>query len=112
MIHIIRKMTVLCTSIVSQDVSIDAWPNEKTILWDQISGVNRTGATTTIEIGLKRGDEFYGFRAANAAAANQSVETYMGVHAPGDFRPTARFLVAAVGDMLELNCAGHIIDEA
>lgn len=108
---IIRKMQALCTSDVTQDVSIDTWPADVHIHWEQISGINRGGATTTIEVGLKRGSEFYSFRAGNAGDADRSVRLLGDLNAPGDFRPTARFLVAAVGDMLELTCAGYISEE-
>jgi len=108
---IVRKMQALCTSIVTQDVSIDAWPADVCVHWEQISGVNRTGATTTIEVGLKRVGEFYSFRSGAAVAADRSVRLLGDLHAPGDFRPTARFLVAAVGDMLELTCSGMLCEE-
>ena len=107
---IVRKVTVICTTAVSQDVSVDRWPADKLIRWTQITGVGRSGPATTIEVGLKRSREFYCFRGAVPAAANCSVDMPGLVTASGEFRPTARFKGATVGDTLELNCAGVIED--
>jgi len=107
---IVRKVTAICTNVVSQDVSVDRWPAEQVIRWTQISGVIRSAATATIEVGVKRSREFYCFRAAGVDAADRTVRMHGVVQVPGEFRPTARFKGAALGDELELNCAGVIED--
>jgi len=109
---IIRREVHVCTDVVLQDVSVDRWPAHVRIRWEQISGVNRTSATTTIEVGVKRDAEIYGFRSGPAVALNRSVRMHGELFLSGEYRPTARFRGATLGDMLELNCAGVIIDEA
>jgi len=107
---IVRKVTAICTSAALQDVSVDRWPADKCICWTQISGVSRSGPATTIEVGLKRSREFYCFRGAVPAVSNCSVDMPGLVTASGEFRPTARFRGATLGETLELNCAGVIED--
>lgn len=110
--HIIRRVVNVCTNDVAQDVSLDKWPANTKIRWEQISGVNRSSATTTIEVGVKRDAEFYCFRTAGAAVADRSSRMHGELYLTGDYRPTARFRGAVLGDLLELNCAGVIIEDA
>ena len=105
---IVRRVMNLCTSIVSQDVSLDVAAFPGVYTWHEITGVNRTNATTTIEIGLKRGREFYAYRCANAVAADRSVRLQTHIVAPEGFVPCARFKVAVAGDELELIVNGHL----
>jgi len=104
---IIDRVQAICTSIVSQDVVLDKLTENESYTWHEITGINRTGATTTIEVGLKHGSEFFGYRAGAANAADRSVRLFALVVAPGYFVPCARFKVAALGDLLELVVNGH-----
>ncbi len=104
---IVARVQVICTSIVSQDVVLDKLALIGPYTWHEISGINRTAGTTTIEVGLKHGGEFFAYRCAAAAAADRSVRLFSFVVAPGDFVPCARFKVAALGDLLELVVNGH-----
>jgi len=107
---IIRREVSVCTNDVVQDVSVDRWPADARIRWEQISGVNRTSATTTIEVGVKRDVELYGFRSGGAAAVDRAVRMHGELFLSGDYRPTARFRGATLGDILELTCAGVLLD--
>jgi len=109
-VPIVRRVMNLCTSIVSQDVALDVANPNGDYTWWQISGINRTGVTTTIEVGLKRGNEFYCFRAGAAAAVDRSIRVFGEACAPPGFVPCARFKVAAVGDELELVVSGCVGD--
>ena len=104
---IVERVQNICTSIVSQDVVLDKLAAVGPYTWHEISGINRTGGTTTIEVGLKYGSEFFCYRAGAAAQADRSVRLFSFVVAPGDFVPCARFKVAALGDLLELVVNGH-----
>jgi len=104
---IIERVQAICTSIVSQDVVMDKLTQDQSYTWHEITGINRSGATTTIEVGLKHGSEFFAYRAGPAVAADRSVRLFALVVAPGYFVPCARFKVAALGDLLELVINGH-----
>lgn len=104
---VVDRVQVICTSIVSQDVVMNPPTPGETYTWHEITGINRSGATTTIEVGLKYGGEFFAYRCATAAAADRSVRLFSFVVAPGNFVPCARFKVAALGDLLELVVNGH-----
>ena len=67
---IVDRVQVICTSIVSQDVVLDKLTENEAYTWHEITGINRSGATTTIEVGLKYGGEFFAYRCATAAAKN------------------------------------------
>lgn len=108
---IIRRLTVLCNTIVSQDVIIDAWPSQRLVLWQHIVAGNLTTAGTRIEILLRRGSREYLLHRAVAPNANTSVEVSGLFLAPGDFRVVGRFLGAAVGDTLELYAYGVVVPE-
>jgi len=101
-------MTVVCTNATVQDVSIDVWDRGANVRWRQVCGIDRDNAPTTLEVGLKRGREYYPFRAATPAAAARSVRLLGQVLAPGNFVPTARFYGATLGDTLELHVAGEV----
>jgi len=107
-IPIIRSMTVVCTNNTVQDVSIDVWDRGANVRWRQVCGIDRDNAPTTIEVGVKRGREFYTFRAATPAAAARSVRLLGEFVCSGDFVPTARFYAATLGDTLELYVAGEV----
>ncbi len=104
---ILDRVMAICTSIVSQDVELNKLTPGKVYTWHEITGVNRTGATTTIEVGLKHGGQFYAFRCGAAAAADRSVRAFSLAVGLGEFVPCARFKVAALGDHLELIVNGH-----
>jgi len=107
---IMRNATMLCTNVIMDELSLDRWGDAQKVRWKMISGTNETGITTTIQLGWKRGREWYPFEGANAAAAQRSIWMFADVCLPGDFIPTARFYVAAVGDMLVLTAAGELIE--
>ncbi|TEU17690.1 MAG: hypothetical protein E3J25_01790 [Anaerolineales bacterium] len=104
---IIDRVQAICTSIVSQDVVLNPPTPGECYTWHEITGINRTAGTTTIEVGLKHGTEFFAYRCAAAAALDRSVRLQTSILAPGEFVPCARFKVAALGDLLELVVNGH-----
>jgi len=108
---VIRKATMLATNIVMVELSLDQWGDAQIVRWKQLSAFNDTGATTTIVVGWKRGRQFYPFRGGPGVAANRSIRLFGDVCLPGDFIPTARFYVAAVGDVLVLTAAGEILED-
>lgn len=108
---IVRRLTNVCTTIVSQDVSIDAWPSQRLVCWQHIVAANLTTAGTRIEILLKRGSRDYLLHRAVAPNVNTSVEIGGLFVVPGDFRVVGRFLGAAVGDTLELYAYGVVVPE-
>jgi len=105
------KKTMLCTSIVMNEIQLDRFGEGQRIRWKMLSGTNDTGATTTIEVGWKRGREWYPFRGGAAAAANRCIRLFGDVCLPSEFIPAARFYVAAVGDVLVLTAAGEVEPE-
>ncbi len=104
---IIDRVQVICTNNVSQDVVLNKLVPGETYTWHEITGINRTAGTTTIEVGVKHGGEFFAYRCATAAALDRSVRLQTSIMAPGEFVPCARFKVAALGDLLELVVNGH-----
>ncbi len=104
---IVERVQVTCTSIVSQDVVLNKLVPGETYTWHEITGINRTAGTTTIEVGLKHGGEFFAYRCAAAAAVDRSVRLQTHIIGPGTFVPCARFKVAGLGDLLELVVNGH-----
>lgn len=108
MITIVRSMSTVCSNTTSQDVVLDTRDPREQIRWTQIMGLDRTNAPTTLEVGLKRGSEFYPFNAETPGAAARCIKIDGTVTAPGDFVPCARFLGATSADKLELYAAGYV----
>lgn len=104
---IIDRVQVICTNNVSQDVVLNKLVPGETYTWHEITGINRTAGTTTIEIGLKHGTEFFAYRCATAAVLDRSVRLQTHIIAPGEFVPCARFKVAGLLSLLELVVNGH-----
>ena len=108
---VIRSMTALCTNATVQDVSIDEWNNNVNMIWREVTGIDRSNAPTLLEVGVKRGGNFYPFRSNTPGAAGRSVRLHGQFTAPGQFCPTARFWGATLGDTLELYVAGEVAVE-
>lgn len=105
---IIDRVQVICATGVIDDVVLDKLVLGEPYTWHEIAGVNRTGGTTTIEIGLKHGGEFFAYRSLAPAAANRIIRLQTHIMGPGDFVPCARFRGAGIGDTLELTVNGHV----
>lgn len=105
---ILRAKHTVCTSTVQQDVSLDAFNPGCCIRWKQITGIDEDAATTLIQVGWKRNDEFFPFRGAVTAAAGRSVRLFGDVRLPPEYRPTARFFGATLGDDLAVYAAGEM----
>jgi len=104
---IVDRVRTICTSAVTQDVTLNKPTQGWVYEWRRIVGVNRTGATDTIEVGVKNVGEFYCFESAAAGAVNLAVATDSNTPAPGEFVPCARFNGATLGDVLELVVCGY-----
>jgi len=105
---IIRSRSAVCTSATVQDVQLDAIRNGVHIRWKQVTGIDETSATTTCQVGFKRGTEFYPFRGGAIGAAHRSIRLWGDVHLPGEFVPCARFYGATLADTLLLTAAGEV----
>jgi len=108
---IIRSMIEVCTNATVQDVSLDEWAAGTMVRWRNIAAIDRDNAPTTLEVGVKRGRQFFPFRAETPGAAARSVRLHGAFLAPGQYRPTARFYGATLGDSLELYVSGEVESE-
>ena len=108
---IVRRLCVYCTSAISQDVAIDAWPSERNVLWQHIVVGDQQNVCTRLEILLKRGSREYLLHRAVAPNVLTSVEVSGLFVVPGDFRVVGGFVGAVVGDTLELYAYGIVVPE-
>ncbi len=106
-IPIVERVLELCTNGTIHDVVLNKRVPGETYTWHEITGVNRSGQTDTIEVGLKHIGEFFCYRSAAPPDKDRAVRLQTHIIAPGEFVPCARFRGAGVGHTLELVVNGH-----
>ena len=104
---IVERVLELCASATIHDVVLNKRVPGELYTWHEITGINRSGQTDTIEVGLKHGTEFFCYRSAAPPDKDRAVGLRGHVVGPGEFTPCARFRGAGVGHTLELVVNGH-----
>ena len=105
---VIGEQTDICTNTTVQDVSLDMWGTPTHVTWTNISGIDEDSAATLIQVGWLRGGAFYPFQGGPAVAAGNTVRLFTETCLPGEYRPTARFFGATLGDRLSVFGIGRI----
>ena len=105
---IMRSLDAVCTNATVQDVSIDVWDNNVPVRWKLLAGIDANNAVTVVQVGWRRGREFYPFYGFPAGLAGYCYPVAIDVMLPGEFQPTARFYGATLGDMLSVYAAGEV----
>jgi len=106
-VPIVDRVVAVCEDATYQDVVLDRLQRPKWYTWYEITGIDRTNKPDCIEVGVKRGRQFYTFRSSTVGAANVGVRLHGRTFATWEFVPCARIWGATLGDELELIVNGY-----
>ena len=103
---VIRRLSGLVTSGVVDRITMDAYPEDESIVWDRVMARVVGADCTLIEIGAKRGVSDYPMKSQKVTNAGTSVQVTTAMKGSGGYRLYAEFTTTTIGETMEITAFG------
>ena len=108
----IHSFYARCTNATEQRFTLSLLGPQYLRCLQHVSVMNKTGAATALQLGLKRGSEDAVLGRTTALGGGKSYELTKPVYVPGDWQPYVAFVGATAADELYATFCGYVTEVA